>query len=66
MKNLGVMNMKLFHLYWVGKVFLLDFFYIPLEFQYYISPLPGEKDGISAILIYNTIEWNDFYIIYNY
>jgi len=34
-----------------GKNLFTMFFYIPLDSQYYISPIPGEKEGISASCI---------------
>jgi len=34
-----------------GKNLFTLFFYMPLDFMYYISPLPGRKEGISASII---------------
>ena len=41
----------MFNLIFSGRVLFTRFFYLPFEFMFYISALPGEKEGISASTI---------------
>jgi len=39
---------ELFNVIFQGNTLFFRFFYLPFEFMFYVSPLPGEKEGISA------------------
>jgi len=39
---------ELFNVVFQGNTLFFRFFYLPFEFMFYVTPLPGEKEGISA------------------